>query len=168
LGIVVFGFNFTALPLLLSQAGVPVDRIASISWIINLPGVFGFLLAPVVDIKFRRRTWLAISTFGTAVAVSIYFRALAVSNLTLLTVLIPVGGMLTFFDKCRVWRANRKSAVRIGAVQGNRVDHGGAVGWRRTRRSAYPLAGGAIAYFFGWRLPRRCSCTAGTSLIHHP
>ena len=46
LGIVVVGFNFTALPLLLAQAGVPVDRIASISSIINLPGVFGFLLAP--------------------------------------------------------------------------------------------------------------------------
>jgi len=96
LGIVVVGFNFTALPLLLAQAGVRVDGIASISSIINLPGVFGFLLAPVVDIKFRRRTWLAIATFGTAVAVSIYFRALAVSNLTLLTVLILVGGMLTF------------------------------------------------------------------------
>jgi len=96
LGILVVGFNLTALPLLLAQAGVPVDRIASISSIINLPGVFGFLLAPVVDIKFRRRTWLAIATFGTSVAVCIYFRALAVSHLTLLTVLILVGGMLTF------------------------------------------------------------------------
>src|SRR5215467_13593085 len=96
LGIVVVGFNFTALPLLLAQAGVPVDGIASISSIINLPGVFGFLLAPVVDIKFRRRTWLAIATFGTSVAVCIYFRALALSHLTLLTVLILVGGMLTF------------------------------------------------------------------------
>ena len=56
LGIVVVGFNFTAFPLLLAQAGVPVDRIASISSIINLPGVIGFLFAPVVDIKFRRRT----------------------------------------------------------------------------------------------------------------
>src|SRR5262244_2055693 len=85
LGIVVVGFNFTALPLLLAQAGVPVDRIASISSIINLPGVFGFLLAPVVDIKFRRRTWLAIATFGTSVSVCIYFRTLAVSHLALLS-----------------------------------------------------------------------------------
>ena len=85
LGIVVVGFNFTALPLLLAQAGVPVDRIASIGSIINLPGVFGFLLAPVVDIKFRRRTWLAIATFGTSVSVCIYFRTLAVSHLALLS-----------------------------------------------------------------------------------
>jgi len=41
LGIVVVGFNFTALPLLLAQSGIPVDRIASISSIINLPGVVG-------------------------------------------------------------------------------------------------------------------------------
>jgi hypothetical protein len=60
LGIVVVGFNFTALPFLLAQAGVPVDRIASISSIINLPGVIGFLFAPVVDIKLRRRTWAAL------------------------------------------------------------------------------------------------------------
>src|SRR5215471_49099 len=83
LGIVVFGFNFTALPLLLSQAGVSVDRIASISWIINLPGVFGFLFAPVVDIKFRRRTWLALATFGTALSACLYFPLMGVSHLTL-------------------------------------------------------------------------------------
>lgn len=73
LGFVVVGFNFTALPLLLAQAGVPVDRIASISAIINLPGVVGFLFAPIVDIKFRRRTWLAIATFGTALSACLYF-----------------------------------------------------------------------------------------------
>ena len=73
LGIVVVGFNFTAFPLLLAQAGVPVDRIASISSIINLPGVIGFLFAPVVDIKFRRRTWLVLASFGTALSACLYF-----------------------------------------------------------------------------------------------
>lgn len=64
LGIVVVGINFTAFPMLLAQAGVPVDRIASSSSIINLPGVIGFLFAPVVDIKFRRRTWLVLASLA--------------------------------------------------------------------------------------------------------
>lgn len=80
LGIVVVGFNFTALPLLLAQAGVPVGRIASISSIVNLPGVIGFLFAPVVDIKFRRRTWLVMATFATALSVCLYFPLIGAST----------------------------------------------------------------------------------------
>ena len=46
LGIVIVDFNLTTLPLLLAQAGVSVDCIASTSSIINLPGVIGFSLCP--------------------------------------------------------------------------------------------------------------------------
>jgi hypothetical protein len=56
LGMIV-GFNFTPLPLLLANAGVPVDRIPGVNSIVNLPGVLGLLVAPVVDIKLRRRAW---------------------------------------------------------------------------------------------------------------
>lgn len=96
LGIVVVGFNFTALPLLLAQAGVPVDRIASISSIINLPGVVGFLVAPVVDIKFRRRTWLVLASFGTALFACLYFPLVSASHLPVMTALILMGGLITF------------------------------------------------------------------------
>jgi MFS transporter, PAT family, beta-lactamase induction signal transducer AmpG len=96
LGIVVVGFNFTAFPLLLAQAGVPVDRIASISSIINLPGVIGFLFAPVVDIKFRRRTWLVLASFGTALSACLYFPLIGASHLVLMTALILAGGLITF------------------------------------------------------------------------
>lgn len=96
LGIVVVGFNFTALPALLAQAGVPVDKIATISSIINLPGVIGFLFAPVVDIKFRRRTWLAIGSCGTAFFACLYFPLIGASHLMLMTALILAGGMVTF------------------------------------------------------------------------
>lgn len=96
LGIVVVGFNFTAFPLLLAQAGVPVDRIASISSIINLPGVIGFLFAPVVDIKFRRRTWLVLASFGTALSACLYFPLIGASHLVLMTALIVAGGLITF------------------------------------------------------------------------
>jgi len=92
----VVGFNFTSLPFLLAKAGVSVDRIASVSAIANLPGVLGLLIAPIVDIKLRRRTWLAMGIFGTAVAACAYFPLIGPSHLILMTALILAGGMITF------------------------------------------------------------------------
>lgn len=94
----VVGFNFTSLPYLLSQAGVRVDHIARVSAIGSLPGVLGVLIAPIVDIKLRRRTWLAIGVFGTAIAALAYFPLISASHLILLTALIFSGGMLTSLD----------------------------------------------------------------------
>lgn len=92
----IYGFNFTALPYLLAKASVPVDRIATVSAIASLPGVLGLLLGPIVDIKLRRRTWLAIGTFGTAFAACIYFPLIGASHLILMTALIFAAGMVTF------------------------------------------------------------------------
>jgi PAT family beta-lactamase induction signal transducer AmpG len=92
LGIIV-GFKFTPLPFLLSQAGVPVERIAKVSSLVNLPGIFVFLWAPLVDIKLRRRTWLTIAILATALSVCIYFPLIGASHLTLMTALILVGGV---------------------------------------------------------------------------
>ncbi|HLK34531.1 MAG TPA: MFS transporter [Terriglobales bacterium] len=95
LGMVV-GFNSTPLPYLLANAGVAVDRIATISSIANSPGVLGLFLAPIVDIKLRRRTWLAIGTFGTALAACLYFPLIRASHLMLMTAVIFAGGIVTF------------------------------------------------------------------------
>ena len=95
LGMVV-GFNSTPLPFLLAKAGVPVDRIASVSAIASLPGVVGLFIAPIVDIKLRRRAWLAIGIFGTAIAACIYFPLIGASHVVLMTALIFAGGMVTF------------------------------------------------------------------------
>jgi predicted MFS family arabinose efflux permease len=92
----IYGFDVTALPFLLAKAGVPVDRIASVSAIAGLPGVLGLFIAPIVDIKLRRRTWLAIGIFGTAIAACIYFPLIGASHLILMTALIFAGGMVTF------------------------------------------------------------------------
>src|SRR5499425_675410 len=92
----ILGVNYTALSFLLAKAGLSVDRIATISSIINLPGVLGLIVSPVVDIKLRRRTWLAIGMFGTAIAACIYFPFIGASHLILMTALILAGGMVTF------------------------------------------------------------------------
>ena len=92
----IYGFNFTVLPFLLARSGVPVDRIASVIAIASLPGVLAVLIAPFVDIKLRRRTWLVIGMFGTAIAACIYSPLIGASHLILMTALIFGGGMVTF------------------------------------------------------------------------
>src|SRR5260370_28626026 len=93
----VIGFNFTALPYLLSRAGVPVDQIADINSLSNLPGVLGILVAPIVDIKLRRRPWLAVGAFGTALGACLYFPLIGAAHVILLTAIVFAAGMVTFF-----------------------------------------------------------------------
>jgi hypothetical protein len=47
------------------------------------------------DHKFRRRSWLAIATFATAVSVCLYFPLIGALHLTLMTALILFGGLVT-------------------------------------------------------------------------
>ena len=65
LGIYV-GFIWTALPLLLSQAGFAIGQIARINAILQVPPILLFLWTPVVDVKLRRRTWLVLGALATA------------------------------------------------------------------------------------------------------
>src|SRR5260370_28191441 len=90
----VVGFNSPPLPFLLAKAGVPGDRIASVSAIASLPGVVGLFIAPIVDIKLRRRAWLAIGIFGTALAACIFFPLIGASHVLLMTALLFSTGMV--------------------------------------------------------------------------
>lgn len=92
LGIAV-GFKFTPLPFLLSQAGVPVYRIATIASIVHLPAVLVFLWAPLVDVKLRRRSWLLIGALGTAVGQGLAFPLIGAPHLKLMTALILAAGI---------------------------------------------------------------------------
>src|SRR6266478_1564019 len=60
------GFIWTALPLLLSQAGLTIRQIARINALLQVPPILLFLWTPVVDVKLRRRTWLVLGASATA------------------------------------------------------------------------------------------------------
>jgi PAT family beta-lactamase induction signal transducer AmpG len=49
-----------AMPFLLRQAGVPVEKIAAIAAIVLLPAAYQLFWAPIVDLGIRRRTWLVL------------------------------------------------------------------------------------------------------------
>src|SRR5437899_1676622 len=55
------GFVAVAMPYLLRNAGLTVDRIAGISAVALAPSVWYFLWAPLVDIGLRRRSWLMLA-----------------------------------------------------------------------------------------------------------
>jgi PAT family beta-lactamase induction signal transducer AmpG len=87
----VAGFVITALPFLLSKAGISVDRLATISAIAMSPTFWAFLLTPIVDVGFTRRAYafaLAIAS-ATSLAASLWFFSPA--RLTLFTALVLIA-----------------------------------------------------------------------------
>ncbi len=56
------GFIGTAMPYLLRNAGVTVDRIAGIGSLALAPAVWCFFWSPIADVGLRRRTWLILSS----------------------------------------------------------------------------------------------------------
>ena len=89
------GFVAAALPLLLTQRGMALDRVAGITFVVLLPSFLSFLLTPLVDCGLPRRVWagllasaaalcLASAVFGLDAAVaSPHGRALLTAALTL-------------------------------------------------------------------------------------
>ncbi len=89
------GFVAAALPLLLTQRGLALDRVASITFVVLLPSFLSFLLTPLVDCGLPRRVWawvlacvaavcLACAVLGLDAAVaSPHGRALLTAALTL-------------------------------------------------------------------------------------
>ncbi len=87
------GFTSTPLPYLLSSAGVSVYQIGTIGSILQLPNIFVFLWAPLVDIKLRRRTWLVISALTTAALMFVLFPLVGAKHLYIMTALLIAAGM---------------------------------------------------------------------------
>lgn len=86
------GYFSTALPFLLSRAGVSVEEIARIGSILYFPPILMFLWTPAVDVKLRRRTWLLLGASVTALCLWMSSLLLGPSHLKLLTGLLFFGG----------------------------------------------------------------------------
>ena len=85
------GVGSVPMPFLLAKAGVSVDVIARIAFFMQLPTVFYFLWAPLVDIRLRRRAWLVLAALASAVCLWAAFPYFNPHHLRLLTALLFVG-----------------------------------------------------------------------------
>jgi hypothetical protein len=153
LGIYV-GFIWTALPLLLSQAGLAIGQIARINALLQIPPILLFLWTPIVDVKLRRRTWLVLGALATAVLfwlacqvgiahVKLFIALLFLAGIVVALVPAACGGLMATMlsvpaqVKASGWnQAGNFGGVGLGAA---------AMLWLAARFSL-PLAGvGAVA-----------------------
>jgi PAT family beta-lactamase induction signal transducer AmpG len=84
----VAGFVVTALPFLLSSAGVSVDRIATVSAVAMSPTFWAFLLTPVVDVGFTRRTYAFAFAIASAASLGAALLLFSPARLSLFTALV--------------------------------------------------------------------------------
>jgi hypothetical protein len=87
----VAGFVVTALPFLLSRAGISVDRIAGVSAVAMSPTFWAFLLTPVVDVGVTRRTWAFGLTVVSAVSLAAALWFFSAEKLGLFTALVLIA-----------------------------------------------------------------------------
>jgi len=84
-----FGFISTALPILLAARGHSVGKISEVSAVAFSPTFWAFLLCPVLDVKFTKRTYSLV--FAGVAAVCLGVSSLLTGNLAVFTVVVTTG-----------------------------------------------------------------------------
>ncbi len=84
-----FGFVSTAMPILLSAKGVSVDEISKISFIGFSPSFWAFLLCPILDVGFTKRTYALV--FAAISAVCLGTCTLLTGSLPAFTAVLTLG-----------------------------------------------------------------------------
>lgn len=84
-----FGFVSTTTPILLRAHGVPLGKIAEVSAWGFSPSFWAFLLCPILDVRFSKRTYALV--FAVITAVCLAGCTLLAGNLTAFTILLTIG-----------------------------------------------------------------------------
>jgi MFS transporter, PAT family, beta-lactamase induction signal transducer AmpG len=84
-----FGFISTATPILLAAHHVSVGDIAKVSGIAFSPSFWAFLLCPILDVGFSKRTYALF--FAAIAAVCLGVSTLLTANLTAFTIVVTAG-----------------------------------------------------------------------------
>ena len=116
----VVGFSITAMPFLLSKAGVSVDRIAAVSATAMSPTFFTFLLTPIVDVGFTRRTYAFALAAATAASLGAALFLLSPARLSLFTALLFLAVLCAVLQNNAVfgWMTEFVPDERRGKVGG--------------------------------------------------
>ena len=88
------GILFYAVPQLLAARHVPEERIAGLSGVLMIPAVLGFLIAPILDVRFSRRWYAtvccALATCGLVAGLLNQTDLRLLGVLMFLTALVPI------------------------------------------------------------------------------
>jgi len=84
-----YGFISAAMPILLSARNVSVEDISRVSFLAFSPTYWAFLLSPILDIGFTKRTYALL--FAALAAVCLGLSTLLTANLAAFTAVLTVG-----------------------------------------------------------------------------
>jgi len=116
----VAGFTVTALPFLLSRAGVSVDRIAGVSAVAMSPTFWAFLVTPIVDVGATRRAWSFLLSVLSAVSLAASLWFFTPQKLGLFTALVLIAEMAIVLQSSAVggWATEFIKDAQRGKVGG--------------------------------------------------
>ena len=84
-----FGFISTAMPILLRAKGVSLGKISEVSGYGFSPSFWAFLLCPILDVRFSKRTYALV--FAAISAVCLGACTVLTGNLTAFTIVLTIG-----------------------------------------------------------------------------
>ena len=147
------GLVAVGLPYILRRHGFPVERIAAIGALVQAPAIWYFLWAPVVDIKFRRRTWILFLSFASACFTML---ALGVAIVTARTVTVLLVLASVFNQPVLSALGGLMSGTVPNAVRGR------AAGWSEAGMlGGGVFLGGLAVWLAGFAHPAVIVLTAG-------
>jgi MFS family permease len=116
----VIGFTITALPFLLTRAGITLDHVASVSATVMSPTFWGFLLNPLLDTGLSRQTYCWITTGISAVALALAMWVLSPQHLVLTTALLLLAELssVLFASAAQGWTTEFVPESLRGSVGG--------------------------------------------------
>lgn len=129
----VVGFTITALPFLLTHAGIPLYKVAGVSAIVMSPTFWAFLLQPIMDTGLTRRAycWLTAAIAAFSMAAALMLLSPAQLGVTTALLLLAELSMVLYSGAFTGWLAEFLPDGRRGIVSGwTNVANlgGGAVG----------------------------------------
>jgi hypothetical protein len=105
----VAGFVITALPFLLSKAGISVYRIAIVSAVAMSPTFWAFLVALIVDVGFTRRIYAFAMATASALSLGAALWLFSSSRLWLFTALVLIAELAAMLQNSAVLERLRRA-----------------------------------------------------------
>lgn len=154
------GFTTTPMPFLLSRAGVSVEKIANLESLLQIPTIFYFFWAPLVDMRFRRRTWLLLVSFCSAACLAGAMPLVGPAHLTLITGLL-LGGMAV-----NVLVSSAQGGLMVSSL--SRAGQAHASGWTQAGNLGGGALGAGITLWLLTRLSLPLATVATAAMVALP
>lgn len=154
------GFTQTPLPYILSKAGVRVESIANLASLLQIPNIFYFAWAPIVDMKLRRRSWLVLVSFLSAACLGMAVFLVGPAHLFLITVLFLSGAVINALV------SSAEGGLLVGSL--GAAGQAKASGWIQAGNLGGGAFGAGIALWLLMRLPFPVAAAATAAMTALP